>query len=157
MQQRHRSQNNNLKLRSYIEDTWFGIMNRNMMNRTCYLALNKIENTAIGTQLLGNYENYDVIENEIILNEGIGAPYNGNPQQVLIYPAIGIDIKQFNPPYNPAQTFNILTNTITIPYWAGKGIGNLGANKSQLLVISFSVPNGRQYLKSCFDPSLFGF
>ncbi|MBK7689776.1 MAG: hypothetical protein IPJ31_01190 [Bacteroidetes bacterium] len=128
------SQNNNLIAEKlYMKDTWFGIMNRNMASKEVYLALNKIENTAIGTQLIGNYDNYDVIENNIILNEGIGAPYNGNPQQVLIYPAIGIDIKQLNPPYNPAETFNILTNTITIPYWAGKGIGNLGANKSQLI------------------------
>ncbi|MBK9299224.1 MAG: T9SS type A sorting domain-containing protein [Bacteroidetes bacterium] len=155
------SQNNNLIAEKlYMKDTWFGIMNRNMMNRTCYFALNKIENTAIGTQLLGNYENYDVIENEIILNEGIGAPYNGNPQQVLIYPAIGIDIKQMNPPYNPDQTFNILTNTINIPFWAGKGIGNLGANKSQLISnnnIFFTVPNGTAVPQvPAYDPSLYG-
>ncbi|MBK8144718.1 MAG: T9SS type A sorting domain-containing protein [Bacteroidetes bacterium] len=155
------SQNNNLIAEKlYMKDTWFGIMNRNMASKEVYLALNKIENTAIGTQLIGNYDNYDVIENDIILNEGIGAPYNGNPQQVLIYPAIGIDIKQLNPPYNPAETFNILTNTITIPYWAGKGIGNLGANKSQLISnnnIFFTVPNGTAVPQvPAYDPSLYG-
>lgn len=155
------SQNSNLVAEKlYMKDTWFGIMNRNMASKEVYLALNKIENTAIGTQLIGNYDNYDVIENDIILNEGIGAPYNGNPQQVLIYPAIGIDIKQLNPPYNPAETFNILTNTITIPYWAGKGIGNLGANKSQLISnnnIFFTVPNGTAVPQvPAYDPSLYG-
>jgi hypothetical protein len=155
------SKNNNLTAEKlYLKDCNYGIMNYNLFTKEVTVKRNKIENAHIGTQVAGNYTNYMVQGNDIKLTEGILASNIGYGLMALTYPAIGIDIKQNNPPYNANEQFVVDDNTIRIPYYAGKGIANLGANASQEIKnnkIYFTVANGTPQPGAAYiDPGLYG-
>jgi hypothetical protein len=121
---------------------------------------NKIENAHIGTQLSGNYKYYNVFKNEIVTNAGVGISNAGFGMMAMMYPAIGIDIKQNNPPFMSGQMFLVDENTIRLPYYAGKGISNQGVNASAEIKnnnIYFTVPQGTSYPVVPYnDPCLYG-
>jgi hypothetical protein len=155
------SLNNNLTAKKqYIKDADFGIMNFNLMSKEVVVENNKIENAHIGTQLSGNYKYYNVFKNEIVTNAGVGISNAGFGIMAMMYPAIGIDIKQNNLPFVNGQEFLVDANTIRLPYYAGKGIANLGANQSQKIknnTILFTVLQGTAYPPVAYqDPSLYG-
>ncbi len=66
------SKNNSLNAEKlFIMNCDFGIMNHNLMNKEVNVIDNKIDNAHIGTQLAGNYTNYNVYHNEISINQGV--------------------------------------------------------------------------------------
>lgn len=127
-----------------MTNTNFGIMNYDLMKRNVTVNNNTISNADIGIQLAGNYSDYTVSDNIISLTQGVEVSNAGFGLQAFMYPAIGVDIKQTNQPYINSETQTVSGNTITIPYYAGKGIANLGTNESQKVMsntINFTVNN----------------
>lgn len=155
------SKNNSLNAEKlFIMNCDFGIMNHNLMNKEVNVIDNKIDNAHIGTQLAGNYTNYNVYHNEISINQGVEVSNAGYGMMAMMYPAIGIDIKQMNQPFIAAQSHTVDLNTIKIPYYAGKGIANQGTNGSEKVknnTILFTVAQGTAYpVLPYHDPSLYG-
>jgi len=155
------SMNNHLKAeRLWMKNTPFGVMNNTLYSRTCYVRDNIIEDALIGTQLAGNYYDYDVNHNTITITAGITLSNAGLGLMAFTYPAIGIDIKQMNQPYSITQKHKVQANTVNIPYNAGKGIASLGTNKAHIIAgntINFTTPNGTPMPTVAYcDPGLYG-
>ncbi len=154
--------NNNLIDSSlYLKNCNFGIMNNNLMSKGCFISHNKIENTFLGIQFVGNYTKYKALNNIITTNQGYVQSNFGYGMMALLLSPIGIDIKQMSPVFNLADTFQVSNNDISLPYDIGKGIASLGANGRQYITnnkISFTMNSGTPAPPQItpVDPSLYG-
>ena len=110
----------------YMKDCVFGIMNANLLQKPYVLNGNRIENTVLGIQCLGNAAlseiKHDTIlaNGSLVINPGLmGSGYIWNK---------GIDVQNYN--NGASNDISILENKITIDDYAGIGINlqNSGAD-----------------------------